>query len=65
MVTANQYIAELYVGGLIGSERYGHIRNCASQGNIIVNNAPKVILDAGNGTGQWLYDADHLPKPKD
>ena len=25
----------------------------------------KEILDAGNGTGQWLYDADHLPKPKD
>ena len=172
MVTTNQHIAELYVGGLIGSERYGHIRNCASQGNIIVNDAPtaivggilgefnstygniglmfgikhtsltnsytcgtietshigtlsygnvsgagqpestsgwfgpgmsytvdnccylnqgkaeakdavletlkgydnlllmkgdgmKEILDAGNGAEQWLYDADHLPKPKD
>lgn len=35
---------ELYVGGLIGSERYGHIRNCASQSNIVVNNAPKAIV---------------------
>lgn len=43
-VTANQHIAELYVGGLIGSERYGHIRNCASQGNIIVNDAPKAMV---------------------
>jgi hypothetical protein len=44
MVTANQNIAELYVGGLIGSERYGHIRNCASQGNIIINDAPKAMV---------------------
>ena len=44
VVSANQQIAELYVGGLVGSERYGNIRNCASQGNIIVNDAPKAIV---------------------
>ena len=43
-VTANQHVAELYVGGLVGSERYGHIMNCASRGNIIVNNAPKAMV---------------------
>lgn len=33
-------IEELYIGGLVGSERYGIIQNCASHGDISVNNSP-------------------------
>ena len=28
-------------------------------------NGMRDILDAGDGAGQWIYDADSLPKPKD
>ena len=41
-IVANQDIAELYVGGLVGSERYGNIKNCAMQGNVSIQNASKV-----------------------
>ena len=44
-------ITELYVGGLIGSERYGIIENCASQGKIFVKNAP--IAQIGGIVGEF------------
>lgn len=54
-VTANPNIVELYVGGLIGSERYGNIRNCAAQGNVSVKNAPKAIVGGVLGEFNSTY----------
>lgn len=54
-VTANQNIAEVYVGGLIGSERYGSIRNCAAHGNVSVKNAPKAIVGGVLGEFNSTY----------
>ena len=53
-IVGNQDIAELYAGGLVGSERYGNIKNCAMQGNVSIQNASKVkvggILGEFNNT---------------
>lgn len=54
-VAANQHVAEMYVGGLVGSERYGNIRNCAAQGNITVKDAPKAIVGGVLGEFNGTY----------
>lgn len=48
---ANDQVAELYVGGLIGSERYGDIKDCAVQGDVKVTNSK--VAQIGGVVGEF------------
>lgn len=50
-VSGNPRIKELYVGGLVGSERYGTIEDCKSSGLISIKNSP--IAQVGGVIGEF------------
>jgi len=50
-VSGNPRLKELYVGGLVGSERYGTIEECQSSGLISIKDTPKA--QAGGVIGEF------------
>jgi hypothetical protein len=56
-VDGNRLVNNYYIGGLVGSERYGRIENCQSSGRISMRRSPKAQIGGVIGEFNKMFGA--------